>query len=375
VRRLESLLSEEARSSCWKEHRKLARRVLAPVWEYFHCEKTNSYGHYLAKCSFCSTKWARGEWLKLEAYLALQCPYVEDNIRQSYLLHVASRNNEEESPENLTKSKKLRLDKQNNLSKFFPPKSEDLSEERINSINISLLNAFIVCGILFSIVENTFFINLLQNLCLDYQLPSRKVLSRPEFLVEKIDTILDEVRCDRFTVIVTDNASNMKLTQQTIHEKYPKILSLNCIAHCINLVSKDILIEDNERIIENFEIEEVEYGESDSDNEVFQDYKDEFDELDYDELSGNKMGQGVFDFDPTELAANLVREWDYENNDLNIDNIDSTNTINNIESNTIDKNNASDNISRDSSIIENKNEALESLPIVLRKTCCQILKR
>jgi hypothetical protein len=33
----------------------------------------------------------------------------------------------------------------------------------------------------------------------------------------------------------------MKLTRQTIHEKYPKILSLNCIAHCINLVSKDIL--------------------------------------------------------------------------------------------------------------------------------------
>ena len=62
-----------------------------------------------------------------------------------------------------------------------------------------------------------------------------------EFLVEKIDTILDEVGRDRFTAIVTDNASNMKLTRQTIHEKYPKILSLNCIAHCINLVSKDIL--------------------------------------------------------------------------------------------------------------------------------------
>ena len=46
-------------------------RVLAPVWEYFHREKTNSHGHYSAKCSFCSTKWARGEQLKLEAHLAL----------------------------------------------------------------------------------------------------------------------------------------------------------------------------------------------------------------------------------------------------------------------------------------------------------------
>ncbi|CAG8834264.1 24228_t:CDS:2, partial [Racocetra persica] len=99
-------------------------RVLAPVWEYFHCEKTNSHGHYSAKCSFCSTKWARGERLKLEAYLALQCSYVEDHIRQSYLLH-----------------------------------------------------AFIVCGISFSIVENPFFIDLLQNLCPDYQPPSREVLA------------------------------------------------------------------------------------------------------------------------------------------------------------------------------------------------------
>ena len=82
------------------------------------------------------------------------------------------------------------------------------------------------------------------------------------------------------------------------------------------------------------------------------------------------------------MAANLVREWDYENNDLNIDNIDlntidniDSNTIDNIDSNTIDENNANDNITRDSSIIENENEALESLPIALRKTCRQILKR
>ena len=177
---------------------------------------------------------------------------------------------------------------------------------------------------------------------------------------------------------------------------FGKKISLNNLQ--VQVASATFLVEDNERIIEDFEVEEAECnleiierfdienivclndevfrdGESDSDNEEFQDYEDEFDEFDYDELSGNKMGQGVFDFDPTELAANLVREWDYENNDLNIDNIDSTNTINNIDSNTIDENNASDNISRDSSIIENENEALESLPIALRKTCRQILKR
>ncbi|CAG8842313.1 36762_t:CDS:2, partial [Racocetra persica] len=57
----------------------------------------------------------------------------------------------------------------------------------------------------------------------------------------KIDTILNEIGCDKFAAIVTDNASNVKLTRQMIHEKYPRILNLNCIAHCINLISKDIL--------------------------------------------------------------------------------------------------------------------------------------
>ncbi|CAG8734286.1 11098_t:CDS:2, partial [Racocetra persica] len=139
----------------------------------------------------------------------------------------------------------------------------------------------------------------------------------------------------------------------------------------VQVASATFLVEDNEKIIEDFEVEEAECnleiiehfdienivclndevfqdGESDSDNEEFQDYEDEFDELDYDELTGNKTGQDNIDSNT-------------------IDNIDS-NTIDNIDSNTIDENNANDNITRDSSIIENENEALESLPIALRKT-------
>ncbi|CAG8854860.1 44269_t:CDS:2, partial [Gigaspora margarita] len=162
------------------------------------------------------------------------------------------------------------------------------------------------CGISFSIIENPFFIDLLYNLCPNYQPPSREVLSgrlldqeysrvtikrevilnesenltialdgwtspsgnsiynfiiltpthnkflyslkdfsmdshTAEFLAEKIDTVLNEIGNDKFAAIVTDNASNVKLAWQIIHKKYPKILNLNCIAHCINLISKDIL--------------------------------------------------------------------------------------------------------------------------------------
>ncbi|CAG8797312.1 28468_t:CDS:1, partial [Racocetra persica] len=154
-------------------------RTLSPVWKYFNRKKTQSPGHFSAECSYCPAKWSRGEPQKLEAHLALECPNVNDEIRQIYLLRVAYRNNLEEQSENLTNSKKK---KSNNsqpcLTKYFPQKEgENLSEERINSINSSLLKAFVTCGISFSIIENPFFIDLLQNLCSNYQPPSREVLS------------------------------------------------------------------------------------------------------------------------------------------------------------------------------------------------------
>ncbi|CAG8828810.1 2305_t:CDS:1, partial [Gigaspora rosea] len=118
---------------------------------------------------------SRGEPQKLEAHLALECPNVYSEIQQIYLLCVACRDNFEEQLENLASSKKTKLN--NNLAKYFPQKMYDLSKERINSINRSLLKAFVVCGILFSIIETSFFIDLLQNLCPSYQPPSREVLS------------------------------------------------------------------------------------------------------------------------------------------------------------------------------------------------------
>jgi len=62
-----------------------------------------------------------------------------------------------------------------------------------------------------------------------------------EFLSNKINNVISEIGDDKFAAIVTNNASNMKLAHQIVHKTYPKILNLNCIAHCINLISKDIL--------------------------------------------------------------------------------------------------------------------------------------
>ncbi|CAG8829074.1 25025_t:CDS:2, partial [Dentiscutata erythropus] len=98
--------------------------------------KTSSGGRRL------SPVW-EGDPQTLEAHLALECPNVDNKIWQVYLLRVAYCDNFEQS-ENLTSSKKQKLNNQLNLTKYFP-QTGDLSEERIKSINSSLLKAFVVC--------------------------------------------------------------------------------------------------------------------------------------------------------------------------------------------------------------------------------------
>ncbi|CAG8504566.1 10106_t:CDS:2 [Gigaspora rosea] len=122
-----------------------------------------------------------GEPVKLEAHLVFVCPNVEDQIQQLFLHCIAAHNNFDEFEEIQSESsinlKKQRLNNNKpGLKKYFSQTAEILSEKQINSINYSLLKAFVVCGVLFSLIEHPFFINALKNLCPSYQPPLREVL-------------------------------------------------------------------------------------------------------------------------------------------------------------------------------------------------------
>ncbi|CAG8767911.1 20997_t:CDS:2, partial [Dentiscutata erythropus] len=190
------------------------------------------------KCSYCPAKWSRGELQKLEAHLALECPNVDNEIWQIYLL---------QQSENITGLKKQKLNNQPNLTKYFLQKAENLSEERISSINGSLLKAFVVCALDGWTSSNrssiySFMILTPMHIKFLYSLKDFSANSHTAgFLADEINIILNEIGSNKFAAIVTDNASNVKLAWQIIHKKHPNILSLNCIAHCINLISKDIL--------------------------------------------------------------------------------------------------------------------------------------
>ncbi len=62
-----------------------------------------------------------------------------------------------------------------------------------------------------------------------------------ELLFDKIENVLLRISPEKFARIVSDNASMIAVTRQKINEKYPSILNIRCILHCVNLISQDIL--------------------------------------------------------------------------------------------------------------------------------------
>ncbi|CAG8693035.1 12410_t:CDS:2 [Gigaspora margarita] len=118
---------------------------------------------------------------------------------------------------------------------------------------------------------------------------------------------------------------------------FGKTLSLDNLQE--QMTSATFLAEDDESITEDSKIEEAEYnnleivehfdvenivflsdeifqdGEFDTNSEELQDIDDEFGESsDNESVVSNKVGRGVFNFNPTNLAAELMREWHHEDN-------------------------------------------------------------
>ena len=60
------------------------------------------------------------------------------------------------------------------------------------------------------------------------------------FLGEQIEEIIDKIGANIFSAIVSDADANIKLAYYHITKKFPHMLNIRCIAHAINLISKDI---------------------------------------------------------------------------------------------------------------------------------------
>jgi Protein of unknown function (DUF 659)/BED zinc finger len=61
-----------------------------------------------------------------------------------------------------------------------------------------------------------------------------------DFLTTQIEKIINNIGQDKIAGLITDGAANCKMARRLIKEKYPRIITMWCIAHHLNLISKDI---------------------------------------------------------------------------------------------------------------------------------------
>lgn len=62
-----------------------------------------------------------------------------------------------------------------------------------------------------------------------------------KFLAQQIQSILEDIGVLKFSGIVTDAGSNVHSARKLISEKNPHILNIRCIAHSLNLITKDLI--------------------------------------------------------------------------------------------------------------------------------------
>ncbi|GET59323.1 ribonuclease H-like domain-containing protein [Rhizophagus irregularis DAOM 181602=DAOM 197198] len=181
------------------------------VWEHFIKAPLSTAGHFAAECLYCEKKWVRGRPQELQVHLAKDC-----------------------------------------------------LNQKQETIDQCLLKVFVCYGTPFAVVENPFFVDLIKKLQPNYKLPSHEklagiMLSHAVIRIEnQVKSILKRATnltlgLDGWTnpAVVTDNAANCALARNIISEKYPFIINTRCIAHCVNLITKDILDEHKDIIKEN----------------------------------------------------------------------------------------------------------------------------
>ncbi|PKC53861.1 hypothetical protein RhiirA1_543067 [Rhizophagus irregularis] len=160
-----------------EQQKKKGGRPQSEVWRHYEKKPLKSAGHFSAKCNYCRTDWPRDHPNELEDHLANNCRKVPELVHSFYLGVVSAQNFGREdtfsSPEN-SKKRKTQVD-QRELTDWF--KSTNINSQKKASITHALVYAFICCGILFSIIENPFFIEFLHEMRPGYEPPTSELLS------------------------------------------------------------------------------------------------------------------------------------------------------------------------------------------------------
>ena len=157
------------------------------IWDHMTKGAKQSKGHYSATCNYCKNFWKHGKPFILRGHLANICKKCPNSVTMYYAELVGKElgNKTVEEEENLssdTETPPTKKVKQTAVSNFFEPKK--LEKGRINEIDCAITKAFVMCNILFNIIKNPWFLDLIKTLQPAYNAPSHRILSGSLLQVE-----------------------------------------------------------------------------------------------------------------------------------------------------------------------------------------------
>jgi Protein of unknown function (DUF 659) len=280
--------------------RKVGRgRPVGKIWDYFDKGAQVSKGYYSATCFFCGYYWATAKPSRLKKHIAYDCEKVDSDTKVKILTLILSDqvdSDEDASSTSTTKKKASQIDIEENF-----PTSPD-KEIQINKALVKLFiccnlpfsliehpffHEFIkVLRATYTlptrwILSNTFLpqefarvdiritnivndeINLtiafdgwtnpsgesIYDYCLiteerkEYLWLSKNysdVFHTGAFLGDELIKVVENIGPEKLAGVVSDNASNACIARRILCEKYPHILNIRCVAHSINLITKDL---------------------------------------------------------------------------------------------------------------------------------------
>ena len=68
-----------------------------------------------------------------------------------------------------------------------------------------------------------------------------KIRHTGQHIANIIEEVINKVGSEKFIAIVSDNGSNVASARKIITQNHPNMINIRCIAHCINLISSDII--------------------------------------------------------------------------------------------------------------------------------------
>src|SRR5581483_6939447 len=186
-------MSSTAESSTAKTNQfdKKGGRPFSGIWEDMIRGESKGNGHYSGTCKYCQTHWKRAKPISLKLHL-IQCNSAPLEIREHWKKDLYGNDDESSTDDECndvnSKRKKnfniknhrktyVREAQQGNIRNHFSNTQNELEAGMISIIDKALLNAFVSCGILFAIIENPFFLELLKVLQPLYKPPTRQRLA------------------------------------------------------------------------------------------------------------------------------------------------------------------------------------------------------